>query len=138
MANPGSSAELESLDQQIAQARKSLASAGDFGTTKVPDWWSAQNAMTMCIVVLIFGAFLIVVAASLIRHGKSEESVLRILGTILVIVAALFLVVAGYDDKQMAPVMGFLGTIAGYLLGKEPSRGRRKRRTAQTSKPADD
>jgi biopolymer transport protein ExbB/TolQ len=33
---------------------------------------------------------------------------------------AVFLVVAGYTDTQIAPVMGLLGTVAGYLLGKEP------------------
>jgi len=42
---------------------------------------------------------------------------------VLIITGALFLVVAGYTDKQMAPVMGLLGTLAGYLLGKSPAQG---------------
>ena len=37
-------------------------------------------------------------------------------------VFAIFLVVAGYSDQQIAPVIGLLGTIAGYLLGKESGR----------------
>jgi uncharacterized membrane protein len=55
----------------------------------------------------------------LIRSGIKTEAVLRIFGTILIIMLAVFLVVAGYTDTQIAPVMGLLGTIAGYLLGKE-------------------
>ena len=33
----------------------------------------------------------------------------------------VFLIVAGYTEKQIAPVIGLLGTIAGYLLGKSSS-----------------
>jgi hypothetical protein len=62
--------------------------------------------------------------------------VLRVLGTILILVFALFLVLAGCDDKQIAPVLGLLGTVAGYLLGRSeggdaapgaPDRGRAER-----------
>lgn len=85
----------------------------------VPQWWSTTSAMTMSAAVLVFGLVVIVLATYLIRLGKSSEAVLRIFGTILIIVIAVFLVVAGYSDTQIAPVMGLLGTIAGYLLGKE-------------------
>lgn len=75
--------------------------------------------MTMCSIVLIFGLIVIVLATYLIKIGKNTEAVLRIFGTILIIVTAVFLVIAGYADTQIAPVMGLLGTIVGYLLGKE-------------------
>jgi hypothetical protein len=38
--------------------------------------------------------------------------------------------VAGYSDQQIAPAMGLLGTIVGYLLGKdvrEPPQAERER-----------
>jgi len=35
----------------------------------------------------------------------------------LIITSGLTLVTAGYSSEQMSPVMGLLGTIAGYLLG---------------------
>lgn len=69
--------------------------------------------------MLVFGLIVILLATYLIKAGKSSEAVLRIFGTILIIVIAVFLVVAGYSDTQIAPVMGLLGTIVGYLLGKE-------------------
>jgi hypothetical protein len=39
----------------------------------------------------------------------------------LIISSSIFLIVAGYTSQQIAPAMGLLGTLAGYLLGKESS-----------------
>ena len=38
-------------------------------------------------------------------------------GLTLVLVAGLFLITAGYSQNQVAPMMGLLGTIVGFLLG---------------------
>jgi hypothetical protein len=87
-------------------------------------WWTTTNAMTMSSIVLVFGLIVIAICAGLMRPSRpTAEAVLRVFGTVLIITGALFLVVAGYDDKQMAPVMGLLGTLAGYLLGKAPAEG---------------
>jgi hypothetical protein len=85
-------------------------------------WWSVTNAMTISAVVLIFGAASMGVTAFLIRRERDSQVILRALATMLIITLAVFLIVAGYSDQQIAPAMGLLGTIAGYLLGKEPSR----------------
>ncbi|MBI3014428.1 MAG: hypothetical protein HYY65_05065 [Candidatus Tectomicrobia bacterium] len=87
--------------------------------TAASSWWSVTDAMTISASVLVFGLLVILLATYLIRAGKHTEAVLRIFGTILIVMVAVFLVVAGYTDTQIAPVMGLLGTIAGYLLGKE-------------------
>jgi hypothetical protein len=89
-----------------------------------PAWWSNQNAMTISVVVLAFGAITILIAAYLIRGERDGQVILRILGTISIITFAVFLIVAGYSDQQIAPAMGLLGTIAGYLLGKDQGRPR--------------
>lgn len=94
---------LAEIDRQLAEAT----------------WWSVTSAMTISAAVLVFGLLVLLLAAYLIRVGKNTEAVLRIFGTILIVVIAVFLVVAGYTDTQIAPVMGLLGTIAGYLLGKD-------------------
>jgi hypothetical protein len=39
----------------------------------------------------------------------------------LIVTGTLFLVAAGYDAQHIAPSMGLLGTIAGYLLGRNAS-----------------
>lgn len=94
-------------------------------------WWSATNAMTISSVILVFGLIVIVMASGLIKNGKEPEAILRVFGTILIIILAVFLIVAGYDDKQIAPAMGLLGTIAGYLLGKETKKKENEREEEQ-------
>ncbi|EGQ7678935.1 hypothetical protein Q9X95_004568 [Vibrio parahaemolyticus] len=69
-------------------------------------------------ILLVFGFVLVLLLTYLIKAGKDPEQLLRSFGTILIIIAAVFLIVAGYSEKQIAPVIGLLGTIAGYLLGK--------------------
>jgi hypothetical protein len=81
-------------------------------------WWSVRDAMTISASVLVFGLLIVAVATAKVGKGQSSDSMLRLFGTLTIIIAAVFLVVAGYSDKQIAPVMGLLGTIAGYLLGK--------------------
>lgn len=113
---------LEEINQQLQQADasiKSLATPSPVPTSTLASWWSVTNAMTISVIVLLFGLLVILLATYLTKVGKNTEAVLRIFGTILIILVAVFLVVAGYTDTQIAPVMGLLGTIAGYLLGKE-------------------
>lgn len=118
---------LKNIDSQINK-QKELINTKEINTDK-QIWWSNTNAMTMSASILIFGIIVIAFATYLIRKEQTTESVLKIFGTILIIVIAVFLVVAGYSDRQIAPVMGLLGTIAGYLLGKD---------TGKSKKPLDD
>lgn len=69
--------------------------------------------------VLGFGVMIILLEIFLIKANKisPEEAVKFILVTII-IVSTLFLITAGYSNDQIAPAVGLLGTIAGYLLGK--------------------
>lgn len=105
---------LESLDAQIAQIKRETSHQ----TAVTSQWWTAESAMTISAIVLAFGVFIIIIAALMIKWGSTAESTLRVVGTLVILIAAVFLVVAGYSDKQIAPVMGLLGTVAGYLLGK--------------------
>jgi hypothetical protein len=107
----------ERLQTLAAQAKDLEKSIGSGDTP----WWSVTNAMTMSAAVLGFGIIVLVLATILIKQGQDTQAILRTFGTILIIVGALFLVVAGYSANQIAPVMGLLGTIAGYLLGKKDS-----------------
>lgn len=112
---------IDEINQQLSQTDKTINLFANSAVTAPPSstWWSVTNAMTMSSIVLLFGLIVILLATYLIRSGKNSEPVLRIFGTILIIMVSVFLVVAGYTDTQIAPVMGLLGTIVGYLLGKE-------------------
>ena len=51
----------------------------------------------------------------------ADETVMQYFVLLCVIFASLFLIVAGYTEKQTAPVFGLLGSIIGYIFGKATS-----------------
>jgi hypothetical protein len=71
----------------------------------------------MCSVLLVYSLLIIIVSAWLATKKLEKDTVLKAIVVPTVVVLAVFLVVAGYDDKQFAPVMGLFGTIIGYVLG---------------------
>jgi hypothetical protein len=78
-----------------------------------------DDSFLLSCTVIGFGVFVLICITYLIRRDKQIETLLRPFGTILIIIAAVFLIVAGYSEKQIAPVIGLLGTIAGYILGRD-------------------
>lgn len=115
---------MNASDDDLLNEAAAAIHAGTQATAQAPlQWWSVNNAMTMSAVVLAFGMVILTLSAWLMRAGQPATAVLRVFGTILIIVMATFLVVAGYDDKQIAAPLGLLGTIAGYLLGRESGKG---------------
>lgn len=91
--------------------------------------------MTVSAAVLIFGAVVLVLAGVLISRGERSSTILRVFGTILIIITATFLVVVGYDNAQLGAPLGLLGTIAGYILGKDASDRGTKAMTDSRSEP---
>ena len=81
---------------------------------------SNQQQVVLSIAVLVFG--LLIAVASMFVTLKREKGwgplSTQIVGLTLVITAGLFLITAGYSQDQIAPMVGLLGTIAGYLLGR--------------------
>lgn len=120
---PSNDQTIEELKAQIAAKKATAATwtTSETPSVKQQSWWSVNEAMTISSAVLVFGFVIVVVVGYLLGKGIASENLLRTFGTILIIIASVFLVVAGYSDQQIAPVMGLLGTIAGYLLGKSGS-----------------
>jgi len=71
--------------------------------------------------VLVFGTIVLLAEIYvMIRTNNYWDAwSFKVLGLTFVLVSGLFLIVAGYSQDQTAPMMGLLGTVAGYLLGKE-------------------
>lgn len=87
----------------------------------------------LSLLILLFGTVVVTVQFSLLRKKSFDgNDVLRVFGVTLIIVGTLFLIAAGFGDKQIAPAMGLFGTLAGYLLGKASVDTDKKE-----SKPAD-
>jgi uncharacterized membrane protein YfcA len=114
---------LKALQEAARRGTTSTAATGTAITGKAQ--WTPQLAMNMGAGVFLFGVLLFAMVSVLVWKNKSVDSLLRIFGILLIILAAVFLMVAGYSDQQVAPVMGLLGTIAGYLLSRrtEPAPG---------------
>lgn len=68
--------------------------------------------------LLIFSLAVLFLVAYLLKHKANPEMVLRVFGIILIILMAAFLVAVDRPMEDLAPVVGLLGTVAGYLMGK--------------------
>ena len=69
-------------------------------------------------VALIGLATLAVQAAMLFRSNASVQDATRMTMITLIITLAVGTLVMGYDERQIAPVLGLFGSIVGYLLGR--------------------
>lgn len=75
----------------------------------------------LLLIVFGFGAAIIIGELLLIKMMSARwapYSVIRLVGITLIIISALVLVIGSQDQNQISAVIGLLGTIAGYLLGK--------------------
>lgn len=79
----------------------------------------SQRETWAAFAVLVFGMLILLVATHLVRLKLlSGADTLRLVALVLIVTGTLFLVTAGYSAAQIAPALGLLGTIAGYLLGR--------------------
>ena len=103
-------AELEKSIQQKMQKLESSKIDSTTATTvqktsDVPDWWSAQDAMTISASVLVFGCFIMLLCTILLYRGTTSHDILKLFGTMIIVISAVFLVVAGYSDTQITPYL---------------------------------
>ena len=69
---------------------------------------------------LIFGLVIMgfQVLVILKNKGAFDTNSVWLMGITIAITSGLFLIAAGCSQEQIAPMMGLLGTIVGYLLGQ--------------------
>jgi len=100
----------KAMDKVIAQAPS-------------PGWvqpWSPDLVQFLAIGVLLFSfAALLLCTALLWRSQAPPNQVLRIFGVISILGLSALLLVVGYSNEQLTPIVGLFGAIAGYLLGKD-------------------
>ena len=104
------------IQTQLAAQRDHLTSTETVLSEKVAiehsagktSWWSPNDAMTISASVLVFGLIVMVLASRALQKGIPAALVMRLFGMLTIVVMAVFLVVAGYDSQQIAPVTGLL------------------------------
>lgn len=78
----------------------------------------------LSIAILLFGALVTLgFLWAIINRTKGATSsefidAMRYPVVLVIVVGSLFMVTAGYGTDQTAPILGLLGTIAGYLMGR--------------------
>jgi membrane associated rhomboid family serine protease len=87
--------------------------------------WSQDLVMFLSVSVLSFCCLILIMATILLwRVGAAPQQVLRIFGVIAIIALSALLLVVGYNNEQLTPIVGLFGAISGYLLGKDPKASR--------------
>lgn len=78
----------------------------------------SEMELYLSLAVLGFGLIILgLQIAVMFKVGKGWGlNFIRISGLTLVIISGMFFITAGYSQDQIAPMVGLLGTIAGYLL----------------------
>jgi CHASE2 domain-containing sensor protein len=95
--------------------------------------WSPDLVRFLAIAVLLFTFGALLLGTLLLWRSRSTASqVLRIFGVISIIGVSALLLVVGYSNDQLTPIVGLFGAIAGYLLGKDsPSVGSHEERPSR-------
>jgi hypothetical protein len=81
--------------------------------------------------VLGFALVIIILQAAVMLRSAEGWGVqsTRVFGITLTVTMGTFLITAGYSQNQIAPMMGILGTLLGYLLGQAKPEDVRPART---------
>lgn len=78
----------------------------------------SQGELQLTLIIFVFGLIAMIVFYLLTRTERATLFVLRIFVVIILVFGTLIVVSSSYSTQQIAPVVGFFGTIAGYLLGR--------------------
>jgi hypothetical protein len=107
---------LKNVESELPAITPELQTSSSYSYYKTPIFVS--STMLFFIACLVF-----ILMSGLIKKGKEPAEILKTFGIPLIIVAAVFVVIPGLNANQLTPVIGLLGTIAGYLLGKSEETG---------------
>ncbi|MEO1808709.1 MAG: hypothetical protein AAFU33_28140 [Bacteroidota bacterium] len=86
--------------------------------------WLSERESGLSFLILSFGIVLILLIILAKKIGGieiSSDQFLRLVSIILIIISSLVIISSGFNDKQISSVVGLLGTLAGYLLGRRDS-----------------
>lgn len=79
-----------------------------------------ETVTILSLSVLVFTFMALILSTILLwRQRSSAQHVLRIFGILSIVGVSAFLIIVGYSNEQLTPIIGLFGAIAGYLLGKD-------------------
>ncbi len=112
-------AELETAMAALDKAQK-VVDSGQLAAQTLSQPWTQELVRFLAISVLSFSCAALVLATALLwRSSASPQHILKIFGLITILGFSALLLVVGYNNEQLTPIVGLFGAIAGYLLGKD-------------------
>jgi hypothetical protein len=110
---------VDTILQDVADAKEQYLNAQDKMVGHVV--WTTQMVQTLTFAILGLTLCALVMSAILLwSKDRTGNDILRVFGIILIISLSAVLLVIGYSNEQLTPVVGLFGAIAGYLLGHQP------------------
>ena len=78
----------------------------------------SSGEIQLTLIIFVFGLIALGLFLWLVRTDRATPLILRLYVIIILVFGTLLVVSSSYSTQQIAPVVGFFGTIAGYLLGR--------------------
>ena len=101
-------------------AQSAFDTAQEAATSGGVQPWTPELVQFLTVSILAFACVALLLATALLWRAKvSAPQVLKIFGIISIITVSSVLLVTGYSNDQLTPIVGLFGAIAGYLLGKD-------------------
>ncbi|MDE2104698.1 MAG: hypothetical protein KGL39_46105 [Patescibacteria group bacterium] len=96
-----------------------LAAPTSFPAMAADKSGSTSGPIVLSVGSLLFGLVVIGIAAWMRTKGSIDSpAFFKFAGLALILSVGMALIVAGYNQEQIAPMMGLLGTGLGYILGR--------------------
>ena len=91
--------------------------------SSVSQWsqpWTSEIIEFLTISLLTFAVISLSLSMILMwRSNATPHQILRVFGVLCIISVSALLLIVGYGNEQLTPIIGLFGAIAGYLLGKD-------------------
>jgi hypothetical protein len=111
-------ASLQSVQTALTQASEAAKQAPQPSFASLP--WTPDLVRFLALSVLVFTFAALLLASLLLLKSQARSThILRVFGVIIIIGMSALLLVVGYSNEQLTPIVGLFGAIAGYLLGKD-------------------
>jgi hypothetical protein len=126
-ANQGTKSNSEDGDQ-VLKPEEDNASPKNPARANTEDYSRmSSREYKLSLIILVFGLLVLAAEFLLLRTVScNAEQLLRIFGITLIVIGALIIIPAGFSNDTIAPAMGLLGTIAGYLLSQRDGNGSKR------------
>jgi len=107
---------LSALESAQAAFDKAATSTG----AALSQPWSPEIIKFLTFAVLGFTGIALALCTILLWRMKAPaQQILKVFGVLTILGMSALLLVVGYSNEQLTPIVGLFGAVAGYLLGKD-------------------